>query len=111
MEKQKKNIEMPVQMVPNYGNRKIFTDEQETGMAEFIRSCAEINYYCLTTIDVRRLAYKTVLKNDGNIKMPLVWAKNKCAGIEWLNGFLKRHPSLKEILFKRNTQQNVESIF
>ena len=26
--------------------------------------------------------------------MPSTWEKKECAGSDWLNGFLKRHPSL-----------------
>ena len=29
-----------------------------------------------------------------NIKMPSTWEEKECAGSDWLNGFLKRHPSL-----------------
>ena len=29
-----------------------------------------------------------------NIKMRSTWEEKKCAGSDWLNGFLKRHPSL-----------------
>ena len=42
--------------------------------------------------DVRVLAFQCAKKF--NIKMPSTWEEKECAGSDWLNGFLKRHPSL-----------------
>ena len=49
-------------------------------------------YYGLTTTVLKRLAYKTAVKNKKKISK--VWGENKEAGKDWLLGFMERHPTL-----------------
>lgn len=42
----------------------------------------------LSTIDCRRLAYETAIKNK--LKIPHTWATSKLKGIDWFQGFMER---------------------
>jgi len=46
----------------------------------------------MTSKDVRYLAYECAKKFNKNF--PKEWSEPKSAGVDWLYGFLKRHPSL-----------------
>lgn len=46
----------------------------------------------LSTIDCRRLAYETAIKN--NLKIPDTWVISKLAGIDWFEGFMERNKHL-----------------
>ncbi|XP_012560059.1 uncharacterized protein LOC105846156 [Hydra vulgaris] len=48
--------------------------------------------YGLSNKSTRLLAYKFAVKN--NKICPSTWIKNKIAGIDWLQGFMKRQPEL-----------------
>ncbi|XP_004206812.2 uncharacterized protein LOC101235674 [Hydra vulgaris] len=48
--------------------------------------------YGLSTKSTRLLAYEFAVKN--NKICPSSWIKNKIAGIDWLQGFMKRQPKL-----------------
>lgn len=50
-------------------------------------------YFGLSAKAARKLAYEFALKL-GKRKMPLGWEKNKCAGMEWFRGFMRRHKAL-----------------
>ena len=56
-----------INMTPRYDNRKIFTNEQESQLGEYLLACSKMNFP-LSTIDCRRLAYETAIKN--NLKIP-----------------------------------------
>lgn len=92
MKKQRNNTEnKEIRMRPFYECRQILTKEQEDILADYLGKCSKMNYG-LTTVACRRLAYEMAQKN--NIKIPNKWSENKAAGLEWMRGFLKRHPTL-----------------
>ncbi|KAF2897159.1 hypothetical protein ILUMI_09016 [Ignelater luminosus] len=71
-------------------------------------------YYEWSTKDIKVLAYKLAKAND--VTMPETWVRNKEAGKDCLEGFLKRRPNIKihqpEGSFERSmTPANTESIY
>lgn len=78
-------------MRPFYECRQIMAKDQEDALADYLGMCSKMNYG-LTTLGCRRLAYEMAQKN--NIQIPNKWSENKAAGLEWMRGFLKRHPTL-----------------
>jgi len=74
-----------------YTVNQVFSQVQESLLVEYIIKCSKINYG-LTCKQIRKLAYDYSLKS--NIKVPKAWSENCIAGIDWLLGFMKRHPSL-----------------
>src|SRR5258705_5718589 len=78
-------------LTPNYANRKIFSEEQEQALESYLVTCAKM-FYGLTIIDCRKLAFEMAIKN--NLATPPNWNEKKMSGIEWMRGFLTRHPKL-----------------
>ncbi|XP_065653122.1 uncharacterized protein LOC136080428 [Hydra vulgaris] len=76
---------------PNYNNRQVFTAEDEKSLSSYLLIASKMNYG-LSTRSTRLLAYEFALKN--NKICPSSWIKNKIAGIDWLQGFMKRQPEL-----------------
>lgn len=87
-EQQKAIPDIHIAMKSNYKHRLIFTEEEEKELVNYIIKCSKM-CYGKTTKDTRVLAYEMAKINSKN--MPLSWEKNKAAGIDWLQGFLKRH--------------------
>lgn len=71
-------------------NMPIFTDEEEIFLAEYIKTLAKLQYG-LCGNDIRKFVYLIAQRNNKN--MPKTWIENESADIEWLVGFIKRHPS------------------
>lgn len=80
-----------LRMTPNYRVKQVFTDEEELTLVSYLVTCSNM-FYGLPLLECRKLAYEVAVKN--NKKIPETWGVNKCAGIDWMWGFLKRHPSL-----------------
>jgi DDE superfamily endonuclease/helix-turn-helix, Psq domain len=70
---------------------RVFSELQESALVEHLMAAAKM-YHGLTYLKARSLAhdYGVFLKR----KMPVTWTQRKIAGIDWLQGFLKRHPIL-----------------
>ncbi|CAB3252737.1 unnamed protein product [Arctia plantaginis] len=76
---------------PHYNASKIFTDQQEDSIKEYILDCAN-KFYGLTSKDSRRIAYQMAAINK--IDMPPSWQTHEMAGRDWMRGFRTRHPEL-----------------
>ncbi|XP_065642819.1 uncharacterized protein LOC136074429 [Hydra vulgaris] len=76
---------------PNYNNRQVFTAEDEKSLSSYLLIASKMNYG-LSTRSTQLLACEFALKN--NKICPSSWIKNKIAGIDWLQGFMKRQPEL-----------------
>ena len=65
--------------------------EEESKLVVYLKKAADI-YYGLSTFDLRKLAYEfgVCLQKI----MPNSWKSNKTAGLDWLYGFMRRHPDL-----------------
>ena len=80
-----------VMMMPNYACRKNFTDQEEEIIGDYAIRCSQMNFG-LNKFDFRKLVYEVALKNDE--KIPDNWHRDKSAGSDWYQGFMKRNPSL-----------------
>jgi hypothetical protein len=71
-------------------NRQIFNENRELILVDYIIKCSNLNYGMIYK-KFRRLAY-----DYGRLqcKFPSSWIGNKIAGIDWLQGFMKRHKNL-----------------
>lgn len=73
------------------GPRKsVFSQKEEQELAEYIKHMEE-RLFGLTTLDLRRLAYQLAVRNN---KKHNFSNEKEMAGVDWLNGFLKRNPEL-----------------
>lgn len=70
---------------------RVFNDDQELLLETYLKSAADL-YYGLTTRDVRKLAFECARRYY--LKMPSKWSEMELAGVDWLDGFMKRHRSL-----------------
>lgn len=77
--------------VPNYACRKVFSDEEESDIEEYLIKASRI-HHGLTKLQVRELCYQLAVKNGKC--MPKSWEKNKLAGEDWFSGFMKRIKTL-----------------
>jgi transposase len=80
-----------VRFVPHYDCRRIFTDEQEQLLADYLITAAK-HHYGLSPATTRTIAMEFAMKND--IDVPDNWLRDSTAGQEWLIGFMRRHPQL-----------------
>ena len=78
---------------PSYNteSKEVFSEAQESELELNIKKAADI-YFGLSPKDVRVCAFQCAKKF--NIKMPSTREEKECTGSDWLNGFLKRRPSL-----------------
>ena len=76
---------------PLYEARQIFTKEQETLLSKYVEECSKMAYG-LSTVILRKVAYDMAKEN--NISVPPSWEEKKCAGKEWMRGFLYRNQNL-----------------
>ena len=71
-----------------WGNRRVFSEEEESVLCEYLLTSCRM-YFGLTPIEVRKLAYQLALKN--NKTMPYNWLEQCIAGLDWFQGFVRRH--------------------
>lgn len=76
---------------PNFRKSQVFNDDMEKALEEYLLMASAM-FYGLTPHSFRRLAYEFASKN--NVKMPVSWEAPRCAGPDWLTGFMKRHERL-----------------
>lgn len=76
---------------PNFGNRRIFTLEEEKHLCDYLITASKM-CYGLSTTQTRELAYQ--YGKLLNKSIPDTWEKNKCAGVDWIRGFMGRNPAL-----------------
>ena len=72
-------------------NRQVFSDAQETKLVTYLANASSV-YFGLLPREVRAFAYQCAKAHD--ITMPPSWSENELAGVDWFNGFLKRHPQI-----------------
>lgn len=74
-----------------YAVWQVFTACQENQIASYMKKCSKLQYG-LSYQAARSFAYEFAIKN--NISHPPSWDTHNKAGIDWLQGFIKRNPSL-----------------
>lgn len=79
-------------MTPNYAVKKIFSNELEETLEQYLINCSKM-CYGLDTMATRHLAYDMAKFHKLNIPKP--WAERQMAGIDWLYGFRKPHPEIR----------------
>lgn len=75
---------------PHYDTHRVFSAEQEQKLSDYLVTAAKHNYG-LTTVEMRKLAYKYSSLNK--IDVP-AWEKQKMAGKGWLRMFRSRHKNI-----------------
>lgn len=68
----------------NYELKKVFSEEEELSLVEYINKVAKMNYG-LTKKGIRILAFKFAVANKKN--RPVNWDEEKIAGEEWMRFF------------------------
>uniref|UniRef100_A0A8C4RK86 HTH CENPB-type domain-containing protein n=1 Tax=Erpetoichthys calabaricus TaxID=27687 RepID=A0A8C4RK86_ERPCA len=71
--------------------RRVFSEDQERSQKQYLQRAADL-YYGLSPKEVRRLAFQ--LASHYKCNFPSQWNEACMAGVDWFNGFLKRHPTL-----------------
>lgn len=75
---------------PRLGCKPVFTQQQETEIAEQVKLLGSL-YYGLSITDLRKLVYKYAevnnIKNNFN-------QSSKTAGLDWVHAFMRRNPSV-----------------
>lgn len=91
--KYKENLgnKQPTVFEPNYSVSQVFTREEETLLASYLKKASQL-HHGLGTVNCRLLAYEFAIRN--NKKHPEQWDKNKIAGCDWFRGFMKRNHEL-----------------
>uniref|UniRef100_A0A2L2YKN8 DDE-1 domain-containing protein n=1 Tax=Parasteatoda tepidariorum TaxID=114398 RepID=A0A2L2YKN8_PARTP len=74
-----------------YRCHQVFTDEEELLLSEYFLTSSKI-HYGLTFLQARALAFQYAEKLGK--AMPSSWNVKECAGIDWMQAFMKRHPGL-----------------
>lgn len=72
-----------------FGFNSIFNEVDEGLLSKYFLQAADI-CYGLTEMEACEVAYEFAAAN--NKEVPASWHRNKAAGLEWLRGFLYRHP-------------------
>ena len=91
VKKQEQHPGQEIRMRPTYECRMVFDAEQEKALADYLVASSNM-FYGITTKECRRLAYEMCVVSS--IACPTKWADEMAAGIDWYNGFMKRHPRL-----------------
>lgn len=76
--------------VPLGPKQPIFTTKEEDEMVAYLKHMEE-RLFGLTTLDLRRLADQLAVRNS---KAHNFNTDKQMVGVDWLKGFLRRHPDL-----------------
>ncbi|XP_022204364.2 uncharacterized protein LOC111060980 [Nilaparvata lugens] len=90
--KQRATPNEEISMAPKYKSRLIFNREEESSLAEYLITCSKM-CYGKSTKDFRELAFEMAKMN--NKEVPESWQRNMRAGVDWMQGFLKRNPQVR----------------
>ncbi|XP_074040581.1 uncharacterized protein [Leptinotarsa decemlineata] len=80
-----------VSFKPNFHQRKVFSDQMEKMLADYLLHCSKM-FYGMTPKKCRQIAYQFAEAND--VKVPNSWEENQQAGEDWFTGFMKRNSTL-----------------
>ncbi|XP_039276104.1 uncharacterized protein LOC120349672 [Nilaparvata lugens] len=86
------DIEIPALAASSkYSTRQVFSSEEERLLEEYLINCSRM-HYGLTYKQFRDFAYSYALVLRKTL--PEGWNHAETAGIDWMKGFMKRHPQL-----------------
>lgn len=77
--------------VSHIAHRKIFSDQEEVLLADYLTTAAKL-HYGLSKNGLQKLAYEFAIANKKTV--PNSWIAGEKAGREWVRQFLNRHPTL-----------------
>ncbi|KAJ8955082.1 hypothetical protein NQ314_006963 [Rhamnusium bicolor] len=86
-----KNQHLAKDYTQKYKTKQIFNIVEEEQLQNYLLKSSRINYG-LTYESTRKLALEYTLQL--NKEIPESWYRNNIAGIEWMKGFMTRHPKL-----------------
>lgn len=85
-------FEMPVQHYQSkFTSKQVFTESEEIELSTYIKKCSKLQYG-LTFKAARKLAFDFAKSNE--IIHPDNWNTNNMAGLDWIQGFLRRNNTL-----------------
>lgn len=84
-------VETFSKLVPNYGIRRVFTDEEESLLVNYFKQASQL-HHGLPPRMARKLAYEFAEANHK--KIPENWRRDQCAGEDFFALFLKRHKDI-----------------
>lgn len=74
-----------------FTSKQIFTASEESELTEYIKKCSQLQHG-LTYNSTRKFAYEFAQINKKTF--PEKWHENQMAGLDWIQGFLKRNNTL-----------------
>lgn len=86
--------------LPNFGRNRIFSDDQETQLVNYITEYIK-QYHGITLKIIRQIAYEYAEKNKLSHNFDRV---KQLAGIDWYYYFIRRHPSMSPKILEARTQ-------
>lgn len=78
-------------LTSDYQKRKIFSNEEETLLKDYLLKASKL-HYGLTRKNVCQLAYEFAAAN--NKEVPQSWDVKRSAGFDWFRGFMRRNSTL-----------------
>lgn len=90
VKKAKSSNECKFKHNPDIGNKRIFTLEQESVLAEYLKTASKM-CYGLTRQQTKKLAFDYAKANS---VCPDKWNDSQIASEDWLKGFMSRHKEL-----------------
>lgn len=90
--KQRANPNQDIALTPKYKSRLIINEEEESSWVDYIILCSKM-CYGKSTKDFRELAFE--ISQINNKVVPESWQIYNKAGVDWMQGFLKRHPLVR----------------
>lgn len=82
-----KKASQGLSLEPNYANARVFAQDQEDMLADYLIRCANM-FHGLTTKTLRSLVYQLAKANK--LRYPATWDREEMAGKEWYLGFMRR---------------------
>lgn len=73
------------------GNRRILSADEEMLLSDYLKQSCRM-YFGLSSEEVRKLAFEFAFMNNKNL--PSNWIEKSTAGIDWFQGFMKRHSDI-----------------
>lgn len=119
-EKDDQNFDLPpipqIRGSSKYSSMQVFNKQEEDMLEDYLIQASKMQYG-LTYKQIRDFAYSYASKVSN--KIPKTWEDNKTAGVDWMKGFMRRHPKLslrkpENTSLARNmnfNKQNVNSFF
>lgn len=91
---------------PNYEINQVFTHQLEKVFEEYLLS-VDRGVQPINRAYVRRAAFEFAL--NCNVHVPKTWNVRKAAGLDWMYGFLNRHPLVKRAVIVNKAAKSAKN--